>query len=274
MEDAFLALYKEFKELQALCSRQAELLQKLLSKQSNTAEMPISKPIQCTDPGDPTSSESPFFRLIGPNSPSAETAKISTEGQCQHLDTEEKPSFSFDSDVRFPPSKEQLTFLTSQDDNEELATGMSNTEISLNETELNGNFALFIKKYTPRFPRACDVEDKMIPMLPDIDILTMDPDHAFSLSNIYEELHFLQSKDLSEGDFIEPKKNNSNDVRGPTKSSWSPSCLSGECHRDHNEDTFSDDGLSSQICEFCQAVFPAGAATKGEYLQHLTGHVE
>lgn len=37
MEDAFLELYQEFKKLQVICSKQAELLQKLLSKKGHTS---------------------------------------------------------------------------------------------------------------------------------------------------------------------------------------------------------------------------------------------
>nr|XP_006629393.1 PREDICTED: uncharacterized protein LOC102691194 [Lepisosteus oculatus]XP_015199650.1 PREDICTED: uncharacterized protein LOC102691194 [Lepisosteus oculatus]XP_015199651.1 PREDICTED: uncharacterized protein LOC102691194 [Lepisosteus oculatus]XP_015199653.1 PREDICTED: uncharacterized protein LOC102691194 [Lepisosteus oculatus]XP_015199654.1 PREDICTED: uncharacterized protein LOC102691194 [Lepisosteus oculatus] len=31
--------------------------------------------------------------------------------------------------------------------------------------------------------------------------------------------------------------------------------------------------LNSQVCEFCQAVFPSDTTTRGEFLRHLTAHV-
>ncbi|XP_028647691.1 uncharacterized protein zgc:113184 [Erpetoichthys calabaricus] len=35
----------------------------------------------------------------------------------------------------------------------------------------------------------------------------------------------------------------------------------------------SDITLNSQVCEFCQAVFPSDTTTRGEYLRHITAHI-
>ncbi|KAG6926857.1 hypothetical protein G0U57_010974, partial [Chelydra serpentina] len=51
MEEAFFQLYQEFTQLQDLCSKQAELLQKLIVKKEPMTDMAVSMPIQCTDDG-------------------------------------------------------------------------------------------------------------------------------------------------------------------------------------------------------------------------------
>ncbi|KAM5181662.1 TRAF family member-associated NF-kappa-B activator-like [Mantella aurantiaca] len=271
MESAFLELYQQFKVLQVVCSRQAELLQRLLSKDTHIAEMPMSKPVQCSDAVDPISSENPLFQQTVIEALSTKAAKSMTEELYQPLETEDKSTFSFDCDVQFPPDKDN--FLASQAAKSGLAAYLSYTDASLEEKETNSNFALFIKTYAPTFPKVSGVGDKAIGAISDINFLTMDPDHTH-VPNIDEELCFLQSKDISQGTILKPQINNFSVVKGPAKSSWHPDCLSEEYHLGHHEDNISDVGLSSQICEFCHAVFPAGAATKGEYLQHLTAHVE
>ncbi|XP_073469802.1 TRAF family member-associated NF-kappa-B activator-like isoform X1 [Aquarana catesbeiana] len=271
MERAFFELYQQFKVLQAVCSRQAELLQRLLSKDAHTAEKPMSKPIQCSDAADPICSKSPFLRQTGMEALSIETAKTITEELYQPLESEDKSTFSFDCDVQFPTNKDQYPFLASQGDKSGLATYMSNIDVSLDETEINGNFALFIKTYAPTFPKVPGAGEKSIPAMSEINFLPMDSN---PILNIDEEMCFLQSKELSKGVILEPQINNFSEIKGPAQSSWHPDCLSEECHLNHHDDNISDVGLSSQICEFCQAVFPAGAATEVEYLQHITGHVE
>ncbi|KAM4046378.1 uncharacterized protein ACNLHF_009980 [Anomaloglossus baeobatrachus] len=155
MEDAFLELYQEFKNLQIICLKQAELLQKLLSKKGHTNEIPVSKPIQCTDTGSDARSESPFFRLEVKEDQCAEASKNNADSVLVPLDPKDPSSL----------------------------------------------------------PLALD-------------------------------------------------------------SSWSPGRLSEDCPFAQRVDVNSDVGLSSQICEFCHAVFPAGAATEGEFLGHLAGHME
>ncbi|XP_075055399.1 TRAF family member-associated NF-kappa-B activator-like [Mixophyes fleayi] len=274
MEDAFMALYQEFRALQTVCSRQAELLQKLLSKKSLAAEMPVSKPIQCTDAEDPTCSVSHLLKLKGKEPPYTETSKTLTDELSAPLGTKDKSSL-FDFDVRFSPNKDQYSFLVSVADKGEVDKGCLHTDPSLDESGIHSNLALFIKNYTPKFPKLDRVGDKTT-AISDFDFLSpVDGDHNLSLSNVYEEdLSFLQSKDISLGELLEPENNNANAVRGPAQPTWSLGCLSEECQLGHSVDINSDVGLSSQICEFCQAIFPAGAATKGEFLGHLTGHME
>ncbi|KAM9319912.1 TRAF family member-associated NF-kappa-B activator-like [Gastrophryne carolinensis] len=261
MEDAFLELYQQFKLLQVVCIQQTKLLQRLLSKDPPTTEKPISKPIQCTDAGDPTCSESPFFRLTGMGT-STKTSKTRCEEVSKPLEKVDNSShfFSFEFDVQFPPNanSDQYSFLANQLE-KELASGISKSDVSLEKFENNSKFEfLFLNNDTPTIPKH--------------DFLPANTD--YSLSNIYEELYFLQPFENSAKNSLEPQIKNSSDIRGPAQSSWSPGCLSDECQLFLHEDNNSDVALSSQICEFCQAVFPAGAATKSEYLQHITGHIE
>lgn len=273
MEDAFLELHQEFKKLQVICSKQAELLQKLLSKKGHTSDMPVSKPIQCTDTGDDACSESPFFRLKGVEDQSVEASKAKADHVSEPLGPKENSSLLLDLDVRFPPCQDQYNFLASEADNKGAAVGLPDADITSVKGGVNANNALFIKDYASRFWDMDNVEGKIAPAKLYLDFLTLvNRDRNFSLSNMYEEdISFLQSNDISLEALLEPHKN-SNGVRGPAQSSWSPGCLSEDCP--FGQHVNSDVRLSSQICEFCHAVFPAGAATEGEFLGHLAGHME
>ncbi|XP_018426452.1 PREDICTED: uncharacterized protein LOC108799130, partial [Nanorana parkeri] len=217
MESAFLELYQQFKMLQAVCSQQAQLLQRLISKDANIAEMPVTRPIQCTDAGDQISSQSPLFGQTGTEALSVETTKSMTEDLYQPLKTKDKSAFSFDCDIRLPPNKDQYNVLASKDDKSGLAKSMSHTDVSLDETEINCNFALFIKTYAPTFPKVPGVGDQTIPAMSDMNFLTMDPDTTLNLSNVDEELCFLHSRDMSRVALLEPKINNFSVVRGPAQ---------------------------------------------------------
>ncbi|XP_063813147.1 TRAF family member-associated NF-kappa-B activator-like [Pseudophryne corroboree] len=269
MEDAFFALYQEFRELQAVCSKQAELLQQLLSKKALDAEMPISKPIQCTDVGYRTCSERPLLMLKGTEVSDAETSTTVADEVSAPSGTNEKSSL-FDFDVQFFPNKDQYSAAGKG----VAANDLLHADHNVDKRGINSNLALFIKNYTPTFPNLDGVGVKIPPVISHIDFLTpVDGDHDLSLSNIYEEdLSFLQSKDISLGELLGTQNKNVNAVRGPAQPTWSPGCLSEEGQPGQCVD--SDVSLSSQICEFCQAIFPAGAATKGEFLGHLTGHME
>ncbi|XP_044144191.1 TRAF family member-associated NF-kappa-B activator-like isoform X1 [Bufo gargarizans] len=273
MENAFLELYEEVRKLQIICSKQADLLQELLSKKDHVTEMPVSKPIQCTDTGDDVCSESPFFRLKGKEDQCVEAIKTQADDVPVPLETEENPSLLLDIDVRFPPCEDQYNFLASVPDKEETAVGLPCAEFT--SDEVNSNYALFIKNDTPKFLNMDNNGSKIAPAGVYLDFLTpVNIEHNFSLSNIYQEdIRFLQSTDISFEALLEPHKN-FNEVKGPAQSSWSPGCLSEDFPCSQHVDVNSDVGLSSQICEFCHAVFPAGAATGGEFLGHLAGHME
>ncbi|KAG8585463.1 hypothetical protein GDO81_005037 [Engystomops pustulosus] len=268
MEDAFLDLYKEFKKLQMICSKQGELLHKLLSNKECASEMPVSKPIQCTDKGD-VCSESPFFRLKGKEDQCIETSKTMADNLLVPAEPKENCSRLSDLAVQFPP----YNIPTTVTDKEEAAVGMSCADIP--PAGVNANFAMLIKDYSSKFLDMDNVEDKKSSDKLYSDFLTpLNIDGSVRLLNVYEEdISFLQSYDISFEAFLEPQKV-SNGVRGPAKSSWSPGCLSEDCPFGQRFDVNSDVALTSQICDFCQAVFPAGAATEGEFLGHLAGHIE
>ncbi|CAH2224579.1 Hypothetical predicted protein [Pelobates cultripes] len=278
MEDAFISLYQEFQVLQSVCKKQAELIEKLLSKKGIASEMPFSKPVQCSDVGDPACTESPFFRLHGIENPYVESSKPKTdEIPNTSKEPEEHPSVLLDFDVHFPPNTEQYSFLASENEQVEFAVGSSKSQHNTDKRSSTTDLELFIKNYTPQFQNANGGGDKLIgnSVAGGLDFLIPPKaDQTFNLSNFYEDLCYLQSKDISFGECSGPENKHPIGIRGPAQSSWTPVCLSEECQLGCHLDTSSDIGLSSQICDFCQAIFPAGSATKGEYLRHITGHVE
>ncbi|XP_044144196.1 uncharacterized protein LOC122933321 isoform X2 [Bufo gargarizans] len=216
MENAFLELYEEVRKLQIICSKQADLLQELLSKKDHVTEMPVSKPIQCTDTGDDVCSESPFFRLKGKEDQCVEAIKTQADDVPVPLETEENPSLLLDIDVRFPPCEDQYNFLASVPDKEETAVGLPCAEFT--SDEVNSNYALFIKNDTPKFLNMDNNGSKIAPAGVYLDFLTpVNIEHNFSLSNIYQEdIRFLQSTDISFEALLEPHKN-FNEVKGPAQ---------------------------------------------------------
>ncbi|CAN2391571.1 hypothetical protein PRIEUP_LOCUS1611 [Pristimantis euphronides] len=231
--------------------------------------MPISKPIQCTDTGDVACSESPFFRLKGSDQ-CVEPSKTKANDVLP-LEPKEISSLLLDLHVQIPPREDQYNFLASVADKKEVA-GVPCADINSDTRPINSNYALFFKNYAAKFLDMDSTGEKIAPAKLYLDFLTpISRDSNLSFSNIYEDINFLQSKDISLGTLLEPHKN-SNGVRGPAQSSWSPGCLSEDCP--FGQQGNSDVTLSSQICEFCDAVFPAGAATEGEFLGHLAGHME
>ncbi|KAG8585468.1 hypothetical protein GDO81_005037 [Engystomops pustulosus] len=211
MEDAFLDLYKEFKKLQMICSKQGELLHKLLSNKECASEMPVSKPIQCTDKGD-VCSESPFFRLKGKEDQCIETSKTMADNLLVPAEPKENCSRLSDLAVQFPP----YNIPTTVTDKEEAAVGMSCADIP--PAGVNANFAMLIKDYSSKFLDMDNVEDKKSSDKLYSDFLTpLNIDGSVRLLNVYEEdISFLQSYDISFEAFLEPQKV-SNGVRGPAK---------------------------------------------------------
>uniref|UniRef100_A0AAY3ZXD2 Uncharacterized protein n=1 Tax=Denticeps clupeoides TaxID=299321 RepID=A0AAY3ZXD2_9TELE len=80
-------------------------------------------------------------------------------------------------------------------------------------------------------------------------------------SNILEELRVVEQQGVAHSALRERKP-------------WSSSSfLDSEWMSATGGRFMSSVTLQSQVCEFCQAVFPGHTTTKGEYLHHLTSHI-
>ncbi|XP_053311783.1 TRAF family member-associated NF-kappa-B activator-like [Spea bombifrons] len=273
MEEAFLSLYQEFQVLQSICTRQAKLLRMLLAKKEIISDVPISKPIQCSDVDESSSKKGAFFNLNAKENEFTEALKSRTNDfPTPKLLKPSEDSAVLEPCVPFPSIKKNHSLPSSENEKVELAVDFSKLKYGDDKRKSKTDLELFIKNYTPQFQNAIATGDESIcgPTTIDVDFLFgIKADQNFSLCNSYEDLCYLHSKDISFGECLAPENRSSTAVRGPAQSSWTPGCLSGEYHIPN-----SDVGLSSQICEFCQAIFPAGTATEGDYLRHLMGHVE
>ncbi|XP_029450827.1 uncharacterized protein LOC115087590 [Rhinatrema bivittatum] len=265
MEEAILQLSQELRQLQVLCTRQAVLLQKLTARKEPSTEMPVSMPVQCTDAGGPELSENPFFR---PQDQKVQNGGLPTVAASelqdpmfpsnQRQDAEILPSF----DIKFPPTMENYSFLNSEAEKEEFATvgyyGL-NCAGQKNGPKLDRDlsFGNFVKP----LPSAgasdgeslglCKARDWLFLNLADGKSLT-------NLSDLYEVPSCLKLGTASVHDHLPAEGKSPVTVRGPTKTWW---CVA-------------EDYPLDRACDFCQAIFPEEAATQGDYLKHLTDHIE
>ncbi|KAJ1160091.1 hypothetical protein NDU88_000593 [Pleurodeles waltl] len=225
MEEAFLRLYQEFKQLQAVCARQTELLQKLTTKKSWTAGKK------------PCKAEASLL--------------IPMDNYCFIKHGAEEGRYQLDASKKIVSTRDG---------------GHGEHQCGLQE------------RSGIQCPGADSIKDNSgsvpgVQVLPYLDL--SDQSRFNSFPDFYNLLHYMQSEvDLGHSSLLweaELPKG----VRGPEQSSWNPRRLSEDCSLASDSRLNSDSpGLSSQTCEFCQAVFPAGAATNGEYLRHLTAHME
>ncbi|XP_067881035.1 TRAF family member-associated NF-kappa-B activator [Heterodontus francisci] len=295
MEEAFGLLYQEFRRLQTVCVRQAELIKELTEKREIAADMPFTVPIQCTDAGKPDQSEGPFLRSQQKKDLQVAAYNLPADSQGVMVDRNHGKELEYCSklDIKFPPTNDYYNFLISEPEKlpclntvdlpelptpaDESVQGSAsnlyddyrstyNFNVDRNALEkptvnipdpflgegvvLSGSdYPFQEKEYSDTFN---DSEDVLVPRSLDSAVVY----HSTDCASVIPEL------------FIPPE------IRGPQQSSWSPHYLPEDCRAEHETTLNSESSLNSQVCEFCQAVFPAGAATRGDYLVHLTGHIE
>ncbi|XP_030051321.1 TRAF family member-associated NF-kappa-B activator [Microcaecilia unicolor] len=274
MEEAISQLAQELRKLQALCSRQAVLLQMLTMRKEPSTEMPISLPIQCTDAGGSEQSKNAFLSPQGKKTLTGELPVSTTPTLAgnQKQVTEILPTF----DVKFPPITENYSFLNSEEEKTELAmVGLYGLDCAMQKNRPKLDHDLFFGKFVMpsstgaagdgESPGTCKMRDWLFLNLADGKSL-------INLSDLYEDLPGLQLETTATHNCMPTEGKSPVSVRGPTKITW---CVAEDCPPlDHGGRLNSDLSLSSQTCDFCQAIFPAGAATRGDYLRHLTDHVE
>nr|XP_033794597.1 uncharacterized protein LOC117357723 [Geotrypetes seraphini] len=275
MEEAILQLSQELRKLQALCTRQAILLQRLTMRIEPSTEMPISLPIQCTDAGSSEQSENAFLRPQGKKALNGElpvstvpTLPDSMFARNQKQATETLPSF----DIKFPPNTENYSFLNSEEKAELAMMSLYGLDYAMQKNRPNLDHDLFFgKSVMPpsngdgESPGTCKMRDWLFLNLADGKSL-------INLYDLYEDPPGLPLETAVTHNCMPAERNSPVTVRGPTKIAW---CVAEDCPPlDHGGRLSSDLSLSSQTCDFCQAIFPGGAATQGDYLRHLTDHVE
>ncbi|XP_051865601.1 uncharacterized protein zgc:113184 [Pristis pectinata] len=289
MEEAFGLLFQEFRRLKMVCVRQAELIKELTEKREITADMPFTVPIQCTDAGKPDQSEGPFLR--------PQQKKVLQEAVCNALadsqdlmgDISQDKGLEYcpKLDIKFSPSNNNYDFLINETeksphlktaDLSEPPTGESAQASASNlYDDYRNTFSFGAIRSASEQPTANTPD----PFLGGRVVLS-GSDYPFGEKEYSKTFSVLVPGSLdsaviyhsTECASVIPDLLNSPEMSRPQQSPWSPHHLPEDCCAGHETTLNSESSLNSQVCEFCQAVFPAGAATRGDYLVHLTGHIE
>ncbi|KAK6466864.1 TRAF family member-associated NF-kappa-B activator-like [Huso huso] len=266
MEQAFVQLQEQFFRLRALCIRQAEMLDRLTARQGfpNDAGMPVSMPIQCTE-GDRNRSEGPFRNR----------EPLPTPGQAEKPPNPAGDHRRGNYNVKYPPGT---------DDYDVLANGLEGMQIHCLARK-TGN-----KKDFPAPPLHHHHHHHRHHHLlggADSDRKTASPppagangvlqagrqtgvNHVAGPGGLYRpEEAACCSETVCKKDWLEPEL----EQRGHFEMPWMPGCQLDSEVLQLGGILLSNVTLNSQVCEFCQAVFPSETTTRGEYLRHITAHI-
>uniref|UniRef100_UPI00398E58CA TRAF family member-associated NF-kappa-B activator n=1 Tax=Pristiophorus japonicus TaxID=55135 RepID=UPI00398E58CA len=295
MEEAFGLLYQEFRRLKIVCVRQAELIKELTEKREIAADMPFTVPIQCTDAGKPDQSEGPFLRpqqkkdlqIAAYNVPADSQAVMVVRNHDKELE------YSSKLDIKFPPSNDDYNFLISEPEKlPHLKTVHLPERPTPADESVQGSACNLYDDYRSTFSFNVDrnaLERPTVnipgPFLGEGVVLS-GSDYPFQekedSDTFNDSVNVLMPRSLdlaiiyhsTDCASVIPELLIPPEIRGPQQSSWSPHYLPEDCCIGHETTLNSESSLNSQVCEFCQAVFPAGAATQDDYLLHLTEHIE
>ncbi|XP_041097597.1 uncharacterized protein zgc:113184 [Polyodon spathula] len=253
MEQAFMQLQEQCFILRALCVRQAEMLDRLTARQSfpNDSGMPVSMPVQCTE-GDRNRSEVPFRNRELPGQ---------VEKPLNHTGDHRRGN----STVKYPAGTDDYDFL---------ASGLEGMQIHCLARK-TGNKKDFQAPPPPhRLLGGADSDLKTPPPAGASGVLQAGRqagvNHVLAPGGLYRpEKAACGSETVCKKDWMEPEV----EPRGHFKMPWTPGCQLDSEVLQLGGILLSDVTLNSQVCEFCQAVFPSETTTRGEYLRHITAHI-
>ncbi|XP_038642293.1 TRAF family member-associated NF-kappa-B activator-like isoform X2 [Scyliorhinus canicula] len=295
MEEAFGLLYQEFRRLKTVCVRQAELIKELTVRREITIDMPFSVPIQCTDTGKPDQSEGPFLRAQKKNGLEVADCNVPVDPPDVMVDRNHDQVLECCSklDIKFPPTSVDYNFLISEPENlphvntvhlpepptptDEIVQGSASNLYDDYRSTYSFNIdRSALEQSTVNIPGSF-LGERGIPLGPAYPFWEKEDLGTFNASENVQLPRSLDSAVACHSiDYVSvtPEPAIPRKISGPQQSSWSPPYLPEDCHAGHETTLNSESSLNSQVCEFCQAIFPAGAATRDDYLVHLTGHIE
>ncbi|XP_043938105.1 uncharacterized protein LOC122810593 [Protopterus annectens] len=279
MEEVFMHLYREFKKLENVCIKQREMLIRLTAEKDYNKDLPISMPIQCTDEDNSRQSDILFVRVqeketrLNAHCSPSTVPKRSTICKVKSADNATAVQFS-GSDNRFPPGTAQSTYVDSH-----CQHGPGNC-FCLNKNNMNDTAK--VKPTSSQFLKVSDsavdhgnnsIKYSAVKMMTGPNHLAPNLGGYIHLDELYvSPVHSLHSRSV----YSHISPSNSTEPKGPCQVPCTTAHIPGDCAvaHVHGELLMSDTSMNSWVCSFCHAVFPAGAATRGEYLRHITAHIE
>ncbi|XP_078287713.1 TRAF family member-associated NF-kappa-B activator [Rhinoraja longicauda] len=290
MEEAFGLLTEEFRRLKIVCVRQAELIKELTEKRDLTVDLPFTVPIQCTDAGKLDQSEGPFLR--------PQQKKVLQGAACDALadsrevvgdiSRDEELEYCPKLDIKFPPSNKNYDFSINENEKslhlktpdllEAPTVESAEGSVSNLYDDYRNTFSFDTIGSASEQPSANIPEPflggRVVLSASDYPFREKEYSKTFSDSETVRVPGNLDSAVIYRSTECASVIFNSPGMSRPPQSLWSTHHLPEDCCAGHEATLNSESSLNSQVCEFCQAVFPAGAATRDDYLVHLTEHIE
>nr|XP_032642717.1 uncharacterized protein LOC116828522 isoform X1 [Chelonoidis abingdonii] len=238
MEEAFFQLYQEFTQLQDLCAKQAELLQKLIVKKEPMTDMPISMPIQCTDDGGLAQSERLIFKQQLPQVPSSilSNPTVPTWPNSAVLRDQPRDAHMVSSfDIKYPPNAANASLLSSAKGKADFAIALSSQNHHKPHMGKKAACDTLLKNYTT-FPALKADKEKSTapPILPELATLNPEDVGSFpSFLDLYEAPQDLQTESTS---LQAAEINVPIEIRGPTQTSWTPGWVVEDSPLGHSGD--------------------------------------
>ncbi|XP_050780592.1 uncharacterized protein LOC127035142 isoform X2 [Gopherus flavomarginatus] len=219
MEEAFCQLYQEFTQLQDLCAKQAQLLQKLIVKKEPMTDMPISMPIQCTDDGGLVQSERLIFKQQLPKVPSSilSNPTVPTWPNSAVLRDQPRDAHMVSSfDIKYPPNAANASLLSSAKGKANFAIALSSQNHHKPHMGKKAACDTLLKNYMT-FPALKVDKEKSTPppILPELAALNPEDVGSFpSFLDLYEAPQDLQTESTS---LQAAEINVPIEIRGPTQ---------------------------------------------------------
>nr|DBA19774.1 TPA: hypothetical protein GDO54_015551 [Pyxicephalus adspersus] len=278
IERVFSGIKEQFSQICKLTKKQSSLLNTVhMKREDASGKDPLeqfSMPIQCTDEDiQEAKMQQKPITIMGP----PQFAPITPQG----LTPEDDLAISVESlsnlSVKFPPSTDNSEFL--QSSAEKLPNLTLALEQNTNSSKIQGetplrkfSTAISSPPYSPRSPRTvCHmVNNELEPNYKDTFVEGAEDSSLFFAANNLagKGTNAFRVPDIPNlDDSIDMTERT---VRGPQQPVWKPSS-----HQDDDPSIAVGekwDQDSSDVCEFCQAVFPSSARAEAEFLRHLNSH--
>lgn len=273
VERIFTDLKEEFSRICKLTREQSSqlntfLMRKEIEKTASDVRLQFSMPVQCTD------EENEGAQILPkPKDKTVRSrfAPITPRG----LGPEDELSISVESlsnlSVKFPPSNDESDFLESSPGKLPILPPTSEQEANANkqlpDTNLkNFSAARLSPPYSPRSPKTlCHLDQHG-----DLGSSYSEDSSLFLAANspggdCKNTFHIPDIPDMEKSTEITERT-----VRGPQQPTWTPSSPHNNDLSMPGSEKWERD--STNVCQFCQAVFPPSNALGGDFLRHLNSH--
>lgn len=253
MGEVFLQLCQEVARLRELCSRQSELLQKLSARKGPIVDIPTSLPIQCTEGAWTEGGEQPAATpQVHPKAPHGSAHPLAPPNAAHALPGA-SGWYPACSDLGAGRATLPGAFGSSQAGRKEKML----VDIWLEDCRMDP---------TTNSPeeevRACRSPQEFVAP-------SSEAEHSFlTILDLYEAPEALEGEDAPSDSALPAAEKVPVEIRGPLKTSWTPGWML--------EDAALGPGAAAaaQMCDICQATFPADTTAQADYLKHVLTHMK